>query len=71
MYLLQREGRDDDYIGVLDGYINVHSGLLKHLWNDPNKINFDTLAFPYTFETYYGDDSVLENAELLWEHTIA
>lgn len=70
MYLLQRPGRDDDYISVLDDKINVQSSLLKHMWNDPSKINFKILSFPYTLETYYGDSNALEDAVLLWEHNI-
>lgn len=70
MYLLQRMGRDDDYIGVSDDKINVQSSLLKHLWTDPAKINFKTLSFPFTLESYYGDASILENAQLLWEHEV-
>ncbi len=70
MYVLHRHGRDDDYIAVLDNTINVHSSLLKSMWEDPNKINFDNFSFPFTLESYYGDSNVLDEAELLWEHSI-
>jgi hypothetical protein len=70
MYLLQREGRDDDYIGVSGGKINVHSSMLKHVWTEPSKINFNIFSFPYTLETYYGDSNILESAVLLWEHEV-
>lgn len=70
MYLLERENRDDDYIAVLDGQISVHSSLLKTLWTNPNKIDLENFTFPYTLESYYGDENILNNATLLWEHTL-
>lgn len=70
MYLLKRENRADDYVCVMDNNINVHSDFLKHMWTDPEKINFSTFTFPYTLESYYGDTNILENAVLLWSHEV-
>lgn len=70
MYLLKRENRSDDYVAVLGENIQVTSGLLKHIWTDPDRCDIEQWTFPYTLETYYGDSTVLENAELLWERDV-
>jgi len=70
MYFLQREGREDDYIGVDGDNIFVVSDMLKHIWTDPQKTMYHNPTFPYTLETYYGDTTVLEQAVLVWEHEV-
>lgn len=70
MYLLQREGREDDYIGVDGDNIFVVSDMLKHIWTDPKKTMWHARTFPYTLETYYGDTTILEQAVLIWEHEV-
>lgn len=70
MYFLQREGREDDYIGVDGDNIFVVSDMLKHIWTDPHKVVAQHMTFPYTLETYYGDTTILEKAVLVWEHEV-
>lgn len=70
MYFLQREGRENDYIGMDGDNIFVVSDMLKHIWTDPQKTMWHNPTFPYTLETYYGDSTILDKAELVWEHVV-
>lgn len=71
MYRLERDGRDVDYLHVKGDRVIVTSGMLKRLWEDPERCHDfpDYDSHSYTFQSYYGmdKDDVLKDAKLIWE----